>query len=64
MKLSECTYGVIVSTKASDPKDRKIGMVVGITENPSKEPIPLVKWSSGGGVTQAIHHSNLNLYED
>lgn len=62
MKLSECTYGVIVIRKVISGVSEKIGMVVGLVENPSGEPIPLVKWSNGE--EQAIHHTNLNLYED
>ena len=67
MKLSECTYGVIV--QRDDTKE--VGMVVGITNNISsvlreecREPdraIPLVQWSCG--ITHGIHHSNLKLYK-
>lgn len=67
MKLSECTYGTIVTTTDED----QIGMVVGITNNCSnadqrvrqevERAIPLVQWAYGE--TCGIHHRNLKKYK-
>lgn len=39
-----------------------LGMIVGISENPQSEAIPIVQ--NQDGQTKPIHHSNLELYED
>lgn len=61
MKLSECKHGVLVEY-AKGYGISQIGMVVGITENPVKEAIPLIQWQKGEVVPQ--HHKLLGLYEE
>lgn len=58
MKLSQCTHGVLVTDQQEN-----VGMVVGITQNPAHEAVPLVKWQwSAEAIPQ--HHEFLELYEE
>ena len=59
MKLSKCTYGILVRSTQTF----KIGMVVGITENRFYEPIPLIKWQHEEYAV-AYDPDNLELYKD
>lgn len=61
MKLSECKLGILVQSTLPLPEKTKIGMVVGITENCTKEAIPEVQWQDGR--KSGHHHVNLTRYE-
>ncbi len=65
MKLSECKFGILVQPAEINRKHynqlSKIGMVVGITENCTKEAIPEVQWQDG--TKYGCHHNNLARYE-
>ncbi len=61
MKLSECKLGILVQSDLPLPDKTKIGMVVGITENCTKEAIPEVQWQDG--TRYGHHHVNLTRYE-
>lgn len=56
MKLSECKHGILVCV------GYRIGMIVGITQNPYKEAVPLVQWQNDPE-PMAYHHCNLLPYE-
>ena len=66
MKLSECKLGILVQSvqinSILDNQPSKIGMVVGITENCTKEAIPEVQWQDG--TKYGCHHVNLARYEE
>lgn len=65
MKLKDCTYGRLVE----DKDRRRIGMIVGITNNAHRghiieredpsNAIPMVRWSCGEEC--GIHHANIEL---
>lgn len=67
MKLSECTYGTLVTTEGLNPK---VGMIVGITNNATlgdaqvrgdiNNAIPEVRWSCGR--VSGIHPGNIKKY--
>lgn len=61
MKLSECKLGILVKSDLPLPDKTKIGMVVGITENTTREAIPEVQWQDG--TKYGCHHANLIRYE-
>lgn len=58
MKLSECKYGVLVISNF----DKKVGMVVGVTESTKGLPAPEIKWQDGK--TFYRFPENLSLYKD
>jgi hypothetical protein len=65
MKLSECVHGRLVQARMVVwGEDRLlVGMIVGITENPQGEPIPLVQWQHASE-PRGHHHANLEPYLD
>jgi hypothetical protein len=65
MKLSECTHGKLVQTRMGVWNESRlvVGMIVGITENPQGEPIPLVQWQHARE-PRGIHPINIDPYMD
>ena len=69
MKLSQCTYGVLVQL---DNNSNRVGMVVGITNSAGfsdgvvrdklENAVPLIKWS-GRTEPVGVHHANLSIFK-
>ena len=53
MKLKDCIYGTLVYSNRLG----KVGMITGLTENATKEAIPLVSWQDSE--SSPYHHAKL-----
>ena len=42
----------------------RIGYICGLTQNATKETIPLIVWSDQENTKDSIHHANIDIYED
>ena len=65
MKLSACKFGILVVDCRSyrAPEVSRIGMVIGITQNSTREAIPLVQWQ-GSAECVGFHHAHLAKFEE
>ncbi len=66
MRISECKMGEIVIedhdiTGTGNPR---IGHIIGLTINATKEVIPVIRWATYGtndGMVAPIHHANIHI---
>lgn len=62
MKIEDFEYGALVKreTISSEPKNSRVGMIIGIGENAQKEILLKVDWSNSNWTL--IHPANVDLF--